>query len=120
MSHPPRKVAFVGVVVIKIFVVDVVCDVVFAVVVLIVVLGVAVVVVLVSIAVIIAIVINVGSRNLTLNFGQNQVSSTGCLEKNVPQFLLNFSGYKPARWLRHDSLEWWDRLDLTIIEISMV
>ena len=33
---------------------------------------------------------------------------TGCPEKNAPQFLLNFSGYKHARKLGHNSLERWD------------
>ena len=33
---------------------------------------------------------------------------TGCPEKNAPQFLLNFSGYKHARKQGHNSLERWD------------
>ena len=33
---------------------------------------------------------------------------TGCPEKNAPQFLLNFSSYKHARRLGHNSLERWD------------
>ena len=33
---------------------------------------------------------------------------TGCPQKIGPQFLLNFSGYKHARRLGHDSLERWD------------
>ena len=33
---------------------------------------------------------------------------TGCPEKNALQFLLNFSGYKHARRLGHNSLERWD------------
>ena len=33
---------------------------------------------------------------------------TGCPEKNAPQILLNFSGYKHARKLGHNSLERWD------------
>ena len=32
--------------------------------------------------------------------------SSGCPEKNAPQFLLNFADYKDAK--RHDSLERWD------------
>ena len=34
--------------------------------------------------------------------------TTGCPEKNAPQFLLNFSSYKHARKLGHNSLERWD------------
>ena len=33
---------------------------------------------------------------------------TGCPEKNAPQFLLNFSCYKHAKKLQHNSLERWD------------
>ena len=32
----------------------------------------------------------------------------GCPEKNAPQFLLNFSDYKHAIRLGHDSMERWD------------
>ena len=35
-------------------------------------------------------------------------NSTGCPEKNEPQYLLNISGYKHARKLGHNSLERWD------------
>ena len=46
--------------------------------------------------------INKTNRNWKKRLG------TGCPEKNAPQFLLKFSGYKHAKRLRHNSLE---RLD---------
>ena len=37
-----------------------------------------------------------------------QISSTGCIKKNAPPSLLNFSGYMHARRLGHISFERWD------------
>ena len=36
------------------------------------------------------------------------LNGIGCPEKNAPQFMLYFSGYKPARRLGHNLLERWD------------
>ena len=46
-------------------------------------------------------------KNPHLNFSRRN-GTTGCPEKNAPQFLLNFSVYKHAKKLGHNSLE---RLD---------
>ena len=42
------------------------------------------------------------------------VFDTGCPEKNAPQFLLYFSGYKHARRLGHNSLSGVQKLFCTI------